>query len=111
MKIMQMSRLQAGPVNLYCYRLRQFEVKANIRKKNTPVMLREYPLFISVAGPTQAKFLEGYFIPSIYLCLTLELVTETMCVYICMYKLKRRKEKNSECLCRWQRNKKGMLQL
>ena len=62
-----MSRLQAGPVNLYCYRLRQFEVRANIKKKNTPIIPPECPLLITVAGPTQAEFLEGYFIPSIYL--------------------------------------------
>ena len=49
-----MSRLQAGPVYLYCYRLRQFEVRANIGTKNTPIMPRECPSFISVAGPTLA---------------------------------------------------------
>ena len=85
MKLMKISRLQAGPVNLYCYRLRQFEVRVNIRAKNTSIMRRECPLLISVAGPTQAEFLEGYFIPSIYLCLALELVTETMCIFIGIY--------------------------
>jgi hypothetical protein len=84
MKSMQMSRLQAGPVNLYCYRLRQFEVRANVKTKNTPIMPPEYPLFITDAGPTQAEFLEGYFIPSIYLCLALELVSETYS-YIYIY--------------------------
>jgi hypothetical protein len=48
-------------------------------------MPRECSLFISVAGPTQAEFLEGYFIPSIYLCLALELMTETMRIYIYIY--------------------------
>lgn len=52
-----MSRLQAGPVYLYCYRLRKFEVRANISTTNTPIMPREYRLFISVAGPTQAEFI------------------------------------------------------
>ena len=85
MKIMQMSRLQAGPVNLYCYRLRQFEVRANIRTKNIAIMPREYPPFISVAGPTQAEFNEGYFMPSIYLCLAFELVIETMRIFIYIY--------------------------
>jgi len=88
MKSMQMSRLQAGPVNLYCYRLRQFEVRPNIKTKYTPIMPPECPLFITVAGTTQDEFLEGYFIPSIYLCLALELATEIysyVCMYVCVY--------------------------
>jgi hypothetical protein len=91
MKSMQMSRLRAGPVNLragpvnlYCYTLRQFEVRANIKTKNTPIMPPECPLFNTVARPTEAEFLEGYFIPSIYLCLALELVTGTYS-YVCAY--------------------------